>query len=165
MSDKLTAIQVTCAAWLNAQEFYSHASEPVETRKPILVITEDVASIQQAIDEALSLLGLAVTLVTPVGDAYEGEAAPPMVKPLLMARVDENVTINRGGGTGQPVLKVCADVACRLHQNPALVSAAGDQVWLNFQGIQITPNAADGIASYAVVFQVSEPIALEAQSR
>jgi len=109
------ALQADCKTQLESQKFFSGDKDKGETAIPI--ITEDLLDIESRIAIAVGQLGACVILLTVTAEGNNPNVAGPQWEDIrLVARVKENVTINRaGGGTLQPASLVAEAVAHHLH--------------------------------------------------
>lgn len=115
-TDRSTALQEDLQAYLAARPFF-HGSG---TQKDIPVIVENIGDIDAAVAKAVGSIGVCVLIMTPAGLNTQRNAPVAILKPTVVARVSENVGVNRGStGSRQAASKVADAVAVYLHQNEA----------------------------------------------
>ena len=87
------------------------------------VITEDKGNIENDIEVALGTLtekqtkiGACIVLLAPLAKCPNPNAPGPIIEPLIVVSVVEDVTINQGAtGTGKPALQIVEMLMRRIH--------------------------------------------------
>ncbi len=157
----LLSFQTAVATYLNGLEYFSNASAGAGAL-PIKVIAEDTQNAAQMVNIAVQKTGIVVILLTPAGANPQKNAPLPAIAPIFIARVIEDVVINRGAlGSQETVIKVATQIAAHLHQNQACGA------WLVFERVSPVSTSREmaGSAIRDVIFQTDTPFTLDIAAR